>query len=94
MGCVSHTHTLQLAVHEGLLSQCSITNSPSNARKMVGQCCNSICRIRKSHMKVYALFHQNKNKKKLLRNSLDAGFFSLNAAVLSRKTLVKAICRY
>ena len=38
-------------------------------------------------MKVYALFQQN--KKKLLRNSLDAVFF-LNAAVLSRKILVKA----
>ena len=32
-GCV----TLQLAVHEGLLSQCSITHSLANARKIVGQ---------------------------------------------------------
>ena len=46
MHCVAHT--LQLAVHEGLLSQCSITDSPGNARKVVGQCCNSICRITKS----------------------------------------------
>ena len=30
-------HTLQLADHEGLLSQCSFTDSPANARKMVGQ---------------------------------------------------------
>ena len=53
------THTLQLAVYEGLLSQCSVTDSPANIRKVVGQCCNSICRIRKSHMKVY-FFQQNK----------------------------------
>ena len=81
-----------MAVHEGLLSQCSIIDSPANARKVVGQCCNSISRIRKSHMKVYTLFQQN-NFKKLLRNSLDAGNFFLNAAVLSRKILVKAKCR-
>ena len=31
-------HTLQLAVHEGLLSPCSVTDSPVNARKVVGQC--------------------------------------------------------
>ena len=71
VGCISHT--LQLAVHEGLLSQCRITASPANARNMVSQCCISLCRIRKSHMKIYALFQQN--KKKLLRNSLDAGTF-------------------
>ena len=82
------THTLQLAVHEGLLSQCSIIDSPANARKVVGQCCNSICRIRKSHKKVYIFLFQQ-NKKKILRNSLDAGTFFLNAAV-SRKILVKA----
>ena len=58
VGCVSHTP--QLAVHKGLLSQCSIRDSPVNTSKMVGQCCNS---IRKSHMKVYTLFHQNKTKK-------------------------------
>ena len=28
------SHTLQLAVHEGLLSQCSITDSPANTRKV------------------------------------------------------------
>ena len=38
-------------------------------------------------MKVYTLFQQ---QKKLLRNSLDAGILFLNAAVLSRKILVKA----
>ena len=38
-----------------------------------------------SHVKVYTLFQQN--KKKNLRN---AGTFFLNAAVLSRKILVKA----
>ena len=32
MGCVSHT--LQLAAHEGLLSQCSITHSHVNTRKV------------------------------------------------------------
>ena len=57
VGCVSHT--LQLTVYEGLLSQCSVTESPANTRKVVGQCCNSICRIRKSHMKLYTLFQQN-----------------------------------
>ena len=42
-------------------------------------------------MKVYILFQQNKkkNKKNILRNSLDAGTLFLNAAVLSRKILVK-----
>ena len=70
VGCISHTSA---AVHEGLLSQCSIS-----------QCWNSICRKRKSHVKVYTLFQQNKN---LLRN---AATFFLNAAVLSRKMLVKA----
>ena len=30
MDCISHT--LQLAVHEGLLSQCSVTDSPANTR--------------------------------------------------------------
>ena len=39
-------------------------------------------------MKVYTLFQQY--KKNMLRNSLDAGTFFLNAAVLSRKILVKA----
>ena len=58
VGCV--LHTLKLAVHEGLLSQCSVTDSPANTRKVVVQCCNSICKIRKSHMKVYTLFQQNK----------------------------------
>ena len=33
VGCVKHT--LQLAVHEGLLSQFSITDSPVEARMMV-----------------------------------------------------------
>ena len=51
VGCVSHT--FQLTVHEGLLSQCSVTDSSANARKVVGQCLNSTCRIRKNHMKVY-----------------------------------------
>ena len=32
VGCV--THTLQLAVHVGLLSQCSVTDSPTNTTKM------------------------------------------------------------
>ena len=86
MGCVSHT--LLLAVHEGLLSQCCITDSPANTRKVVGQCWNSLCRIIKSHMKVYTLFQQNKNKK-----LMNAGTFFLNAAVLSRKILVKAAYR-
>ena len=53
-------HTLQLAVHDGLLLQHSVTDSPANTRKVVGQSCNSICRIRKSHMKVYHLFQQQK----------------------------------
>ena len=61
-------HTLQLAVHEGLLSQCSVTDLPANARKVVGKCCNSIWRIRKSHIKVYTLFQQN--KKKLFKEQL------------------------
>ena len=86
VGCFMHI--LQLAVHKGLLSQCSITDSPADTKKMVGQCCSNIFRIRKNHMNVYTLFHQKKNKT-LLRNSLDAGPFSLNAAVLSRKILVK-----
>ena len=34
VGCISHT--LQLAAHEGLLSQCSVTDSPANTRKVVG----------------------------------------------------------
>ena len=53
-------HTLKLAAHEGLLSQCSFINSTANASKVVGQCCNSICRITKSHMEVDTLFQQNK----------------------------------
>ena len=57
VGCISHT--LQLALHEGLLSQCSVTDSPANTRKVVGQCCSIIYRIRKSHMKVFPLFQQN-----------------------------------
>ena len=60
VGCISHT--LQLTVHEGLLSQCSVTDSPANTRKVVGQCYNSICRIRKSHMKVYFVFLNKKKK--------------------------------
>ena len=48
-----------------------------------------ICRIRKRHMKVYTLFQQKKEEK-TIRNILDAGTFVLNAAVLSRKILVKA----
>ena len=60
VGRVSHTH--QLAVHEGLLSQCSVTHSPANTRKAICQCWNSICRIRKSHMNVHTLFQQNKKK--------------------------------
>ena len=70
--------TLQLAVHEGLLSQCSIKDSPANAGKVVGQCCNS--RIRKSH----TLFQQK--KKNLLRNSLDAGtlFFLMQLYYLEK----------
>ena len=32
MGCVSHT--LQLAEHDCLLSQCSVTHSPANTRKV------------------------------------------------------------
>ena len=36
------SHTLQLAVHKGLLSQCSVTDSPANARNVLGQCCDSI----------------------------------------------------
>ena len=39
-------------------------------------------------MNVYILSQQNK-KKKLLKNSLGAGTFILNAAVLSRKILVR-----
>ena len=35
--CVSHTPL------EGLLSQCSITASPANTRKVVGQCCITKC---------------------------------------------------
>ena len=31
MGCVSHTSA---AVHEGLLSQCSVTQSPADTRKV------------------------------------------------------------
>ena len=54
VGCVSRI--LQLAVHESLLSQCSVTVSPANTRKAVGQCCSSICRIRKSHMDVGIFF--------------------------------------
>ena len=57
VGCVSHTSA---AVHEGLLSQCSIIDLTANTKKVVGQCCSSICRIRKSHMKVYTLFQPHK----------------------------------
>ena len=71
VGCISHT--LQLAVHEGLLSQCRITASPANARNMVSQCCISLCRIRKSHMKIYALFQQN--KKKTIKERLGCRYF-------------------
>ena len=53
------SQTLKLDVHEVLLSQCSVTDSPANKRKVEGQCWNSICRIRKSHMKVFTLFQQN-----------------------------------
>ena len=35
LGCIAHT--LQKAVHKGLLSQCSIIDSPANARKVVDQ---------------------------------------------------------
>ena len=52
---VGASHTLQMTAHKY-----SVTDSPANTRNVVGQCCNSICRIRKSHMKVYALFQQNK----------------------------------
>lgn len=34
MGCVAHI--LQLVVHEGLLSQCSVTDTLANARKIIG----------------------------------------------------------
>ena len=71
VGCVMHK--LRLPVYEGLLSQCSVRDSSANTSKVVGQCCNSNYRIRKSHIKVYTLFQQN--KKKLLRNSLDEGNF-------------------
>ena len=83
--CVSLTR--QLAVHEGLLSQCSLTDSPANTRKVVSQCWNNICRIRKSHMKVYTLFQQNKKIKKTIK---ECRYFFLNAAMLSRKILVEA----
>ena len=39
VGCVSHT--LQLAVQKGPLAQSSVTDSPGNERKVVGQCCNN-----------------------------------------------------
>ena len=81
------SHTLELAVHEGLLSQCSVTDSPANTRKVVGQCCISICRIRESNMKVYTLFQQNK---KPIKEQLGCRYFFLNAAVLSRKIVVEA----
>ena len=32
VSCISHT--LQLAVHEGLLSQCNVTHSLANTRKV------------------------------------------------------------
>ena len=57
VGCVSHT--LQLAVHEGLLSQRSVTDSPANTRKVVGQCYNSIYSIYFVYIIVYTLFQQN-----------------------------------
>ena len=57
VSCVSHT--LQLVVLEGLLSQCSVTHSPANTRK-VGANVVIACRIRKNHMKVHTLFQQNK----------------------------------
>ncbi len=34
VGCVAHS--CQLCVHEGLLSQRSVTETPANARKIVG----------------------------------------------------------
>ena len=61
----NNVSTLQVAVHEGLLSQRSITDSPPNTRTMVGGCCTGICRLRKSLMKVHALFQQNKKTIKL-----------------------------
>ena len=80
--------TLQLAVHEGLLSQCSITDSPANIRKVAGQCCNSICRIRKSHIKVFTLFQQNK---KTTKEQLGCGYvFFLMQLYYPGKILVKA----
>ena len=56
--CVSHTS----AVHEGLLSQCT---SQTDLLTQGGRSANVgiACRIRKSHMKVYTLFQQNRNKK-------------------------------
>lgn len=82
VGCISLT--LQLAEHEGLLSQCSVTDSTANTKKVVGQCLNSICRIRKSHMKDILCFN------KIKKNIKECRYFFLNAAVLSRKILVKA----
>ena len=56
----SVSHTLKLAVLEGLLSQCSITHSPANTRRVEANVVIA-CRIRKSHMKVYTVFQQSKN---------------------------------
>ena len=84
MSCCSHTH--QLTVLEGLLSQCSITHSPANTRKVDANVVIA-CRIRKSHMKIYTLFQQNKKR---IEEQLGCRYFFLNAAVLSRKILVKA----
>ena len=57
VSCVSHT--LKLAVLEGLLSQCSVTHSPADTRKVEANVVIA-CRIRRSHMKVYTLFQQKK----------------------------------
>ena len=64
------------------------SDSPANARTVVGQCCNSICRIRKSHIKVYIFFQHN--KKHIKEQLGHMYFFFLNAAVLSRNILLKA----
>ena len=85
VGCISLTH--QLAVHEVLLLQCSVTDSPANTRKVVGQCCISICKIRKSHTKVYTLFQQNK---KTTKEQLGCRYFFAKCSLLSRKILVNA----
>ena len=69
VSCASHT--LQLAAHEGLLSQCSITDSPANTRKVEANVAIA-CTIRKIRMKIYTLVNKIK---KPIKEELGCRYF-------------------